>query len=477
MQKLLLALFFILLYSCAPQVTEPINKPKEQPPTPEPEYEDNICTTLQDLEPALRSDTEDAYVIYRDYMRAKDYNGAFPIWKKAYYTAPAANGRIRYQFEDGITIYKAMLDNTNNASDKQAYADSIASVYNKWMECFPEDKYTVQGKKAFNYYYDLKDYADEDDVFVMFKSSFDGKGNDADYFIINPFSRMLYDRVLREEIPIKEASKYALKIFDIIEKNLSDCETDACEPWEIINDYAPGLLSGLEGIKGFYPCDYFSDRYYDQYLANSEDCENITEVFVRLRFGDCPQNDPKMVTLRNAKDKNCYVPPEPEGPLKKAYRALNDGQFKEAVALYDEFLSTSDDSEKKAEIRLRVAKIYYVHLRNFNLARKYALEAAQTKNNWGEPYILIGKLYASSGPLCGPGRGWDSQIVTWPAIDKFEQARRIDPSASSEATKLINQYRQYMPSKEDIFFRRMNEGDSFRVNCWIQENTTIRAAP
>ena len=90
--------------------------------------------------------------------------------------------------------------------------------------------------------------------------------------------------------------------------------------------------------------------------------------------------------------------------------------------------------------------------------------------------MLIGKLYASSGPLCGPGRGWDSQVVTWPAIDKFSYAKSIDPSVAEEANKLIRDYRRYMPSKEDIFQRRLSKGDVFKVPCWIQEKTIVRPA-
>lgn len=94
----------------------------------------------------------------------------------------------------------------------------------------------------------------------------------------------------------------------------------------------------------------------------------------------------------------------------------------------------------------------------------------------GEPYILIGRLYASSGPLCGPGRGWDSQIVVWPALDMWSKAKRIDPSVAAEANKWIGRYRQYMPKKEDVFIRNLKVGASFRVGCWIQETTTIRTA-
>lgn len=90
--------------------------------------------------------------------------------------------------------------------------------------------------------------------------------------------------------------------------------------------------------------------------------------------------------------------------------------------------------------------------------------------------MLIGKLYASSGPLCGPGRGWDSQIVTWPAIDTWRKAKRIDPAVAPEANKLINRYAQYMPDTEAIFIRGLAEGQDFKVPCWIQRSTKIRAA-
>ena len=102
------------------------------------------------------------------------------------------------------------------------------------------------------------------------------------------------------------------------------------------------------------------------------------------------------------------------------------------------------------------------------------MDAAALKDDWGDPYMLIGKLYASSGPLCGPGRGFDSQRVVWAAIDKFEYAKRIDPSVAKEANQLINEYTQYMPTNGDLHMMNMHEGDRYTVPCWINEVTRIR---
>jgi len=191
-------------------------------------------------------------------------------------------------------------------------------------------------------------------------------------------------------------------------------------------------------------------------------------------WAQCDPVDPRVKRLKTAKDKECYVAPPPPGPLKLAYTALNEGRFEESIGHYEQYISEIDDPIKKAEKQLLISKIYYAHIKNFVAARTYARQAANNNPNWGEPYILIGKLYASSGPLCGSGRGWNSQIVTWPAIDQFEKAKKVDPSVAAEANKWINQYTKYMPSTGDIFQRGLKEGSSFKVGCWIQESTTIR---
>ena len=476
--KVLLYSFFlglILFLGCSPQTTEPMNLPAPPPQIEEMEIVDNPCTTFDEVDPNMREDIENAYVIYRDYIRTKEYDLAYETWSKAYYAAPAANGKVTYQFDDGILLYKDKLRKAETKPEQNAAIDSAFAVYEKWAQCFPEDRATIIGKKAFNAYYTFRGRLSDDEIFELFKEAYDGK-EEPDYFIVNPFTKLLFDQIILEKVSYDEGKKYALSILDLVEKYLKECKGKECETWEIINDYAPGLLSSLEGLKGFYPCKYFSDKYYQEYEADPSNCDIITDTYRKLKYGQCDVNDPKMITLQNAYTTNCYTPPPASGPLKLAREALDNGQFKEAVEYYDTYISSASDMNKKAEIQLRIAKIYYVHIKNFPKARKYALDAAGTRENWGAPYMLIGKLYASSGPLCGPGRGWDSQVVTWPAIDKFSYAKSIDPSVADEANKLIRDYRRYMPSKEDIFQRRLSKGDVFKVPCWIQEKTIVRPA-
>ena len=91
--------------------------------------------------------------------------------------------------------------------------------------------------------------------------------------------------------------------------------------------------------------------------------------------------------------------------------------------------------------------------------------------NWGEPYILIGDLYASSGSIC---EGRDSELAALPALDKYAQAKAVDPASAAEAQERINKYSNYLPTKTYLFERTMNEGDPYTFNCWIGETTILR---
>lgn len=470
------ALFLFFAFGCSPKVVEPIvEEPKEEPTIKEPEERLTECTTFFDVPAAQRGEIEDAYVLYRDQIRFKKWDRARQLWKKAFYGAPGSNGRVTYQYEDGVKIYMHFFEQAETTESKQAIVDTIMSIYDKRIECFADDG-TVLARRAFDSYYTLRDFTDEDETFALFKEVLSRKGKEADYFIINPMSRMLYDFVLDKKISNDEASEMAYQIFDAIEHGKANCEDVYCEAWETIDAYSPDLLSGLEGIKGFYNCDYYMTRYYDQYLADTSDCDNVRDVYLKLVWAGCDQTEARFQQIKATKERVCYVAPPPPGPLKLAYQALNDGRFTEAVDYYNQYISETDDPEKKADKLLLISKIYYAHIKNYPEARRYALAAAKERANWGEPYILIGKLYASSGPLCGPGRGWDSQMVTWPAIDKFNYAKKIDPSVTDEANKWIRRYQKYMPSTEDIFIRQKKAGDRIKVGCWIQETTTIRPA-
>ena len=347
------------------------------------------------------------------------------------------------------------------------------SIYDRRMECVMDTSY-ILGRQAYDYYYSFPGIKSQDEIFHLMTQAMDRKPNKADYFILNPLTQLLIDQYKAEKIDKATAKKYAYQILNSVAYGLENCTKRNCESWKIVSEYAPVRLEAFEGLKDFYECEYYVNLYYKAFQNNPTDCDIINETYRKMKRGHCDEKGPIFMEVEAAKEAHCKVVPPQAGPCKSGYNSYTNGNYKDAIESFKECISSLDDTDKKAKYTLLIAKIYYRDLKQFSKARKYALEAAKLRKNWGEPFMLIGRLYPSSGPLCGPGRGWDSQIVTWPAIDKFQYAKKIDPVVASEANKWINTYSQYMPNREDIFQRGIKEGSTFKVGCWINENTKIR---
>ncbi len=487
MKRMLLIVFGTALLAataCSTTKTVTANEKKEEsaPPPPPKEVKKKKylskpgCVKWDDLPAAQKDEAENNYVIYRNRLKVKDIKGAYEFWQKVYKTAPAADGMRKTVFLDGVQFNLDFYKQTQDTAKQRQYVNQIKRLYQEAIDCYGEAGY-IHGLLGFDLYYNLYAHATDQEKYHHLKIAIDSLGEKTPAFVINPFTALLIDLYLKKQISQAEANKYATLIPRIIDYGLT--KSDEKESFKIVADYAPARLEELEGVKGFYGCDYYKRKYLDAFRRNPTNCDTIMMVFSRFNWGGCSKDDPDFKAVSKAYAANCQVSTGPSvtGTVGQAYQALREGRYHDAVRLFDQAISETDDSQKKAKYALVNAKIYFSYLKRFSKSREYARKAAKFRPGWGDPYLLIGRLYASSGPLCGPGRGWDSQIVTWPAIDMWNKAKSVDPSVAAQANKLIREYQRYMPSREEIFQRGYKEGQKFKVPCWIGVTTTIRAAP
>lgn len=471
------------IYACTPKATEAT---KTEPVTatritkPAPNIELSSCQKW--INESFEQEALETHVLYRDQMKAKNYLAALPLWEKVYKMAPAADGQRDVHYMDGARIYKYLItyEKGTSEADKKMYQEKVFDLYQQAIECYPKKKTDYKALMAYDYFYTFPGTKSNEEIYEMYKEIIDEDGNETSVSVLNPFTSLVVGLLLEEKIPMTEAQTYAGKIMDTFNYNKKEKSASAWkkEGWDIVESYAPARLEQLEGIKGFYDCDYFKDKYLAEYQENMADCDAISTFIARMKYGGCADSDSDLAAARAAKSQNCRVPVETTtpGPLTTARDCLENGDYDCAISNYESYVNDTDDMEKKGRYNLRIAKIYYSHKKQYSKARQYALKAADQKPGWGDPYMLIGTMYASSGPLCGPGTGFDSQRVTWVAIDKWNKAKSIDPSVSAEANKLINRYSKYMPTRADIFQRSISEGSTYKVPCWIQENTKVRIA-
>lgn len=470
--KLFILAFITLSYlACTPKTTEKVIDNTAEVVEVK---KDIPCATFGDLG-SRQNEAMEAFILYKDQIKAKDFNAAYPLWQKAMRMAPKADGRKTYHYDDGVKLFNHFAEQETDEAKQAMWADSVMNLYAKREECFGASV-DLTSKKAYDLYYNYRETVGDEALYGIIKSVVDEKGKEMPEFLVNPFSNLIVANVINKTIEVEEAKKYANLVMETIKEGLANCG-DKCKNWNIINDYSVGRLAVLERFPAFYPCDYYVNKYFEEFQNAEGNCEVIETVMARLMRGGCEESNEKVAEVIAAYRANCKKSSGPSGPLSEALDLYRQGKYEESIAKFNEYFETETDTEKLAKYQLVVAKIYYRDLKDFPMSRTYAKKAAGNKANWGDPYILIGKLYASSGPICGPGTGWKSQIVTWPAIDKWNYAKKIDPAVAGDANKLIRQYQKFMPSVEDIFSRpNVKEGGSFYVGCWIKENTTARAA-
>ena len=255
-------LLSILAVACSPKTLPEETAPPPPPPSNQVEVKERLteCTTFADLDYADRDKAETAYVVYKDFMKVKNYEEAFKYWKSAYYLAPGSNGKVKYQYEDGVILYTEFYNQAKSEAEKKAYVDTVMMIYDKRVECFGGQPY-VDGRKAFDYYYKFPQYSTPDETFALFRKAVDAKGEDADYFVINPFTKMLSDRVIEGKLSHAEGQAYAKTLLAAVKKGKATCKGTLCQAWETIESYAPPRLEALEGVDGFYDCEYYKTKY------------------------------------------------------------------------------------------------------------------------------------------------------------------------------------------------------------------------
>ena len=164
--------------------------------------------------------------------------------------------------------------------------------------------------------------------------------------------------------------------------------------------------------------------------------------------------------------------PSANSALGLAQRNLQNKDYETAMKYYEEASQLETDSDKASGYMMTLSQILFSQ-RRYSQARQAAYDALKFKPNNGDAYILIAQMYASSAQ----GIFAESEkrgLVFSAAVDKLLRAKAVDPSVSSEANKLINQYSGYYMEKEDAFMMGLQAGESVFVPGWIGETTTIR---
>ena len=73
------------------------------------------------------------------------------------------------------------------------------------------------------------------------------------------------------------------------------------------------------------------------------------------------------------------------------------------------------------------------------------------------------------------GNSFEQKTVYWVAVDAFRQALS-DTETRDRASKGINTYSKYFPTKENCFDYGIRDNTKHNVGCWINKTTIARTS-
>ena len=395
--------------------------------------------------------------LYNGHYRERNFKAAIEPWRWMFFNCPLATENL---YIHGTNLVEFMLANETDPQRQQAYIDTLMMVFDQRMQYFNKHGF-ITGRKAVKVF-QLRPNAVQE-LYELSEKSIDLEGNSAEAVVL----------VINFNSAIRLAAAGILDTTDIVEKY--DRATDIIQYNLVNNPSDSTYISTRNNIEAFFEpfasCDNLARVFRPRFNNTPEDPELLERITSMLNRSGCTDNELFYLATRNLHRLN----PTAQSAFLMGRMETSQKNYNRAIEYFEEAISLYGENGDKFTTYLLMANIMHQHLRRLPQARAYALRASEIRPNDGRPFILIGEMYASSARDCGDN-DLTNNVAFWTAVDKFIQARNVDsdPAIRERATQLINTYSQYFPNVETIFFHGLSEGETYRVECWINETTRVR---
>ena len=431
---------------------------------------------------------KEQHIIYRDLFHRKQYKKAFPIWKELFRSVQSPIEAPSRHFKDGIKLYYTFAKSETNAETKAAYVNLIIDLYQQQENCLGEN---ASDKVWLGYHlYALR--AKPSLVIETFEAALRLGGQQTSSRIILPMAQLSV--YLHQKRQPKFTKEYLTNVYYQLKKLAETNNTRAyLKKWEKAEQEFLRIQKHLNTIWG---CAFYEKKWKPLYLKDSNNVQQNKKI-LDILSRTCGKERPFYIQVALRQEylevMTChYVRPlsiHQQGNyqesrarcfLKKGdslqYRTYRDKAFQ----LYEKAINNKDSiltSKETAELAYRIAYEAY-QKDDFPKARKWCRTASLHQPNWGDPYVLVGNLYANSYSRCVSNNphALDGNIVVWVALDEWRKAKKVDPSVQEKVNKTIKRYQRYLPVYEELFQQSLDIGAPYTVGCWIQQKTTIQVS-
>jgi tetratricopeptide (TPR) repeat protein len=423
--------------------------------------------------------------IYTEFYKQKSYADAYGSWTYLFNNAPKRTKNI---YIHGAKIIKGLIKTVTDDTRKAVLVDSLMMVYDQRNTYYPGSEAKVTGYKGADLYKYKKGTTEGlQEAYAVLEDAFNIGGYTTSprvlstYFVVS--TKLLNAKVLSIEdllnlfsdlssvISYKEA-QLAQDIFNANEQeSLTKKEAKQLKRNEDEKEKLSDVKDNLEkALAPYATCEKLVEMYTRDFEINKEDVTWLKRSTKLLNKKDCTDAD----IFFSISEALYNIDPSPSAAANMGIRSLKRQDYEKALEFYSYALDNEEDKLNKAQYAYRIAQTYSAMNKNKS-AKSYALKAASFRNGWGDPYILIGDLYAKTSRKCGELQTeFLKRVGYWAAIDKYEYAVKIDSSVKGTAAERIVKYKEQMPSKTDIFTEGLINVPTYKIDCWYTETVNVK---
>jgi len=440
---------------------------------------------------------------FRTYYDQKNYNDAYLHWKNIVEMCPCSWSAI-FNTTYLQNMFDYLISSTDDEELANQFVDELLYAFATRHQFFPKNYTEGNGlgfKAFFMIRYRGKTIDDITQAFNLFIESIEMEKEktqpniwDRYFRIAEQIARIKADTTIMIDAYERATDYIETAILDYykqIDKQIPNFENleeafekgqitqaeyenrkqrlaqDTARAMQFINNYERTLKNIEIIFTPFAPCHVLEQVYTNKLEQNRENLPVLKKMLIIMNKGNCTDK------LVFAEMLNIVHQAEPSAQTANlmGYYSLNQGDYDAALIFFKEAIELFETNEQKVDPWYMIGLIHQIK-GNFVEARSAAREVLKLKSNSGKAFILIGDLYAASGSRCS---GDDALPLgfAWAAEDKYIQAARVDSSVADQAREKRAKLR--FPSDHDKFVRGLTtSGAEYRVECWIQETTTVR---
>jgi hypothetical protein len=418
------------------------------------------------------------------YAKAGQYNEAYPILQDMRKNCPSYNDAI---YKAGDFILKSKIDNAEGLEAKETQVKDLVAMYDQYEKHFADKALGTDMKKAMVLF--ENNVGSKDEIYALLDKSFK---NDKDNFS-SPKALMLYFELFVEQYKAGDKGIELQQVFDKydeISEKLEEEEKGLSEELDILlNKIESGQeltdkenrlktksevnLEAFSTVKGsmdaniilLSTCEKLIPFYQKLFEANKNDVLWLNRAADRLEAKEC-EKDPLFAKITEQLHK---LNPTANSAYLLGVSSLNGGNRAKALEYFNQAADLFTDATKKAKVYYKIATMYGNGSKS--QARTYARKALTVKPSFGQSYMLLAQLYASSANECGK-TPFEKRSVYWLCAQYANKAAAVDPALKGTASRQAASYNASAPSKTDIFNEAM-AGKTISFNCWIGESVRV----